>query len=181
MQPTSWINCHGTSKSGLYFINSSEIHITNLELDFCSREATLQKIILQFILPLHLIGVPSKIYFQLHLAKFKFLQLHSYIQYVQYGYVFTYNIAIIQVFMVSSGFELKIHVLNERRCCVYLSHSLHAYLYMLVFSLSVAYSVEQDIISCSWSIREAVFMLTFHSCSFFSFFLVSFQLLLLQL
>ena len=41
-QPTSWINCHGASGSGLFFINSSKIHIINLGLDSCSGKATFE-------------------------------------------------------------------------------------------------------------------------------------------
>ena len=42
-QPTSWINCHGAFRSGLFFINSSEIYVTNLGLDSCSGKATFER------------------------------------------------------------------------------------------------------------------------------------------
>ena len=42
-QPTSWINCTGASGNGLFFINSSEIHIIKLGLDSCSGKTTIEE------------------------------------------------------------------------------------------------------------------------------------------
>ena len=42
VQPRSWIICSGASKSGLYFVNSSKIHIINLLLHSCGGMVTLK-------------------------------------------------------------------------------------------------------------------------------------------
>ena len=49
LQPTSWINCHGAFGSGLFFLNSSEIHIINLGLDSCSGKATFEHNFTEYI------------------------------------------------------------------------------------------------------------------------------------
>ena len=43
-QPASWIFCNRESRSGIFFVNSSEIHITSLGLDSCSGVITLSHI-----------------------------------------------------------------------------------------------------------------------------------------
>lgn len=40
--PSSWISCSATTESGVIFVNSSDIHISNIGFDSCSAMATLE-------------------------------------------------------------------------------------------------------------------------------------------
>ena len=42
VHPPSWINCSETTRSGLIFINSSDIHISNFGFDSCGAKAVLE-------------------------------------------------------------------------------------------------------------------------------------------
>ena len=73
--PSSWIGCSGTTKSGVIFINSSDIHISNIGFDSCGAVATLEHkftvhIALAFDyvinLTLHKVVVNNSIGFGLH-------------------------------------------------------------------------------------------------------------------